>query len=166
MTDIAPRPERSPQIRPRLREVCRLIVEQGLTLGQAAESAGMAYESARVALHKPHVRQYLTGLKRERLGVETIRSFHRATELRDTAQSEKVQLDAAKLIMTAAGDLAPERDHGPRLVQAIQIIVPEGRSPDPLQVTDKGVIESPAFDPAAWRARAIVQQPVHAQADA
>lgn len=150
MTDVLPvKSGRSPQVRPRLREVCRLLVEEGRTLAQAAQTAGMTYESARVALHKPHVQAFLASLKRERLGFETIRSMHRVAELRDTAQSEKVSLDAAKLLMTAAGDLQPEeRDRSPASGVVVQIVVADYHQALPITVSDKGVIEAPPYQPS------------------
>lgn len=166
MSDVAPRKERKQQIRPALAEAIVQMVERGRTISEAAELAGLQEESLRKALAKPHVKAHVAGVARAWKAGETFQSWHTVSRLRKDAESEKVRLDAAKVFITAAGELEPERERAPALGVAIQIIVPEGRSPEALQVTDEGVIESPAFDPAAWRARANVHQPAHAQADA
>ena len=150
MTIPAGKKTRSPQVRPRLREALRSMVYDGHTITQAAQKAGMQYESLRIALQRPHVQAALTSLKRERLGLESLRSFHKVTELRDGAASEKVQLDASKVIMTAAGDLEPQRHQAPALPVAIQIITAPGFEPA-IAGSASGVIEAPAFDPAAFR---------------
>lgn len=160
MTVPAANPTRSPQVRPRLREALRSMVYEGHTITQAAENAGMTYESVRVALQRPHVQAALTSLKRERVGLESLRSFHKVTQLRDGAASEKVQLDASKVIMSAAGDLEPERNRAPPVAMAIQIITSPGFEPTVASNT-AGVIESPAFDPASFRLPA----PAEAQGD-
>jgi len=127
------------------------MVYDGLTIGEAAEKAGMSYESVRVALHRPHVQAAVASLKRERLGLESLKSFHKVTQLRDGAASEKVQLDASKVIMTAAGDLEPERNHAPTSALALQIIVsPQHALPAGI-ASAGGLIEAPPFDPATFR---------------
>jgi hypothetical protein len=112
----------------------------------------MAYEAVRVALHRPHVQAALASLKRERVGLESLRSFDKVTKLRDFAASEKVQLDASKVIMTAAGDLEPERNHGPSTALALQIIVSPQHAIPVNVTTAGGVIEAPPFDPATFAA--------------
>jgi hypothetical protein len=128
------------------------MVYEGHTITQAAEVAGMTYESVRVALQRPHVQAALTSLKRERLGLESLRSFHKVAELRDGAASEKVQLDASKVIMTAAGDLEPQRQHAPPVPLAIQIITSPHYAPLPELVSSSGVIEARPYDPTSFRA--------------
>lgn len=151
MSVPAAKQTRAPQVRPRLRVALNALVYEGLTIGQAAEKAGMAYEAVRVALHRPHVQAHLTGLKRERVGLESLRSFHTVTDLRDNSASDKVRLDASKVIMTAAGDLEPERNHGPSTALALQIIVSPQHALPANVTTAGGVIEAPPFDPDAFR---------------
>lgn len=143
---------RSPQIRPRLRVALDALVNEGLTIGEAAERSGMAYEAVRVAIHKPHVQAAIASLKRQRLGLESLRSFSQVVKLRDGAQSERVQLDACKVILSAAGDLEPERQHGPSGGAVIQIVINAAHQEAPLvRTSPSGVVESPPFDPAKWR---------------
>lgn len=138
------------------------MVYEGHTITQAAEKAGMTYESVRVALQRPHVQAALASLKRERVGLESLRSFHKVTELRDAAASEKVQLDAAKTIMTVNGDLEPHRQHAPAVPVAIQIITAPGFQ-NPVVGSESGLIELPAFDPATFRA--ALPAPAEVQGD-
>ena len=153
MSVPAVKPTRRPQVRPRLRVALQALVYDGQTIGEAAETAGMAYEAVRVALHRPHVQAALASLKRERVGLESLRSFHTVTDLRDNSASDKVRLDASKVIMTAAGDLEPERHQAPTTALALQIIVGPQHALPPSINTDNGLIEAPAFDPAAFQAR-------------
>ncbi len=153
MSAPAVKPTRRPQVRPRLRVALNALVYDGLTIGEAAQKAGMAYEAVRVALHRPHVQAALASVKRERLGLESLRSFHTVTDLRDNSASDKVRLDASKVIMTAAGDLEPEHNHAPTTALALQIIVsPQHALPVNFNAAG-GVIEAPAFDPETFRAR-------------
>ena len=110
----------------------------------------MAYESLRVALHKPHVQAFMTGLKRERLGLESLRSFQKVVDLRDNAVSEKVALDASKAILTAAGDLEPERHLSPSSGAVLQIIVNTGHAPG-APPPASGVWELPPYSPGGDR---------------
>ena len=144
MSDLTPAKPRKPQIRPALANAIDQMVRHGLTISQAAENAGMQYESLRVALQKPHVISYLTRAKRERLGLESLRSWHVVSELRDGSPSDKVRLDAAKTVIAAAGELAPEREPAGSGGMAIQIIT---HGATVIQASPHGVIEAPAFDP-------------------
>ncbi|HWW12417.1 MAG TPA: hypothetical protein VN018_07865 [Brevundimonas sp.] len=149
MTVPAVKPARSAQIRPRLRVALDALVGKGLTIGEAAQEAGLSYEGLRLALHKPHVQAFMTGLKRERLGLESLRSFQKVVDLRDNAVSEKVSLDASKAILTAAGDLEPERHSSPSSGAVLQIIVNTGHALTASPPAN-GVVELPAFNPATW----------------
>lgn len=125
------------------------MVEDGRTLSEAAQMAALQEESLRKALRKPHVAQFVTGLRREWLAGQTILSFHKVAELRDDAQSQKVQLDACKTILQSAGELQPtERDTGPRAGVLVQIVIPTREGPPP--VLTNGVWESPPFDPRTY----------------
>lgn len=163
MTVPAVKTARSPQVRPRLRTALQALVYEGRTIGEAAEIAGMTYESVRVALHRPHVQAALTALKRERVGLESLRSFHTVTQLRDFSGSDKVRLDASKVIMTAAGDLEPERHQAPASGIALQIIVnPQHALPEAPK--SAGVIEAAPFDPTTYRV--VTPEPVEVEHDA
>lgn len=86
------------RIRPQLKEAIRLMVEEGQTILQAAESIGYQANSLIVALKKPHVAAYKTGISRAFVDCEKERSFQKLVWLRDNASSERVSLDAAKTI--------------------------------------------------------------------
>lgn len=150
MTTAVARKERTKQIRAPLERAIRLMVEEGRTLVDAAEISALQEESLRKALRKPHVAVFVSSLRREWLSGQTLQSFHKISALRDGAQSEKVQLDACKTIITAAGELAPEANRAPVTPVAIQIIVAPQHQGGLIEVDDKGVIEAPAFDPSTF----------------
>lgn len=156
MSHLAPANTRKAQIRPRLSKAIEAMVNHGLTIHQAAENAGMTYESLRVALHKPHVQAHMSHVKRERLGLETLRSWHVVSELRDSSLSDKVRLDAAKTVITAAGELAAEREPAAPNAVAIQIITQGDATV--LQASAGNVIEAPPFDPKTFQPRPALTQ--------
>ncbi len=163
MTVPAQTTPRSPQIRPRLRVALDALVSQGLTIAEAAQVSEMTYESLRVALHRPHVQSEITRLKRERLGLESLRSFHKVVKLRDNAESDRVRLDACKVILTSAGDLEPERQSSPSSGAFLQIIVNAARAPAVAQPPANGVYELPPYTPGAGRA--LIEHPPLIAAD-
>ena len=154
MSDLAPAKPRKPQIRPALANAIDQMVRHGLTISQAAENAGLQYESLRVALQKPHVQEHLTRVKRERLGLETLRSWHVVSVLRDNSPSDKVRLDAAKTVISAAGELAPDREPAGSSGLSIQIIT---TGPTAIQASPHGVVEAPPFDPRTLSRPALTQ---------
>ncbi|RYG85102.1 MAG: hypothetical protein EON59_12930, partial [Alphaproteobacteria bacterium] len=109
MTRQAVKVERSKQIRPPLERAIRLMVEEGSTLSEAAQTAGLVEESLRKALVKPHVKAFRTGVTRAWLDNQASRGFVKAVALMDGAESQKLQLESAKLLIGAAGMLEPER---------------------------------------------------------
>lgn len=163
MTVPAAKTPRAPQVRPRLRVALQALVYEGRTIGEAAEISGMTYESVRVALQRPHVQAALTALKRERVGLESLRSFHTVTQLRDFSGSDKVRLDASKTIMTAAGDLEPERHQAPASGTVLQIVV-NTQHALPEAPSSAGVIEAAPFNPATYRV--VTPEPVEDADDA
>lgn len=154
MSDLTLVKPRKPQVRPALAKAIDQMVRHGLTISQAAENAGMQYESLRVALQKPHVQEHLAGVKRERLGLETLRSWHVVSELRDNSPSDKVRLDAAKTVIAAAGELAPDREPAGSGGMAIQIIT---HGATVIQASPHGVIEAAPFDPRTLSTPALTQ---------
>ena len=162
MTVPAAKTERSKQIRAPLERAIRLMVEDGRTLSEAAKMAELKDESLRKALAKPHVKSFVSGIRREWLSSETILSWHTVSELRKGAQSERTRLDAAKTVITAAGELASEANQPPAVAVAIQFVVPDGSS---MRVAnERGIVEAPAFDPTSYRRVPSVEAVEHANA--
>lgn len=160
MTVPAVKKTRKPQIRPLLAKALGHLVNDGMTIHQAAENAGMTYEAVRLALAKPHVRGELLSLKQARLELETLRSWDKVAKLRDGAESQKVQLEAAKVHLTASGDLSGERNHAPAMSVAIQFVVPE--APMMRVANERGIVEAPAFDPTSYRRLPSIEAVEHA----
>lgn len=86
------------RIRPALKEAIRLMVEEGCTLGDAAQKTSYQIHSLKCAFKKPHVAAYKTGVLRAFVEGEKDRSFQKMVYLRDHASSERVQADMAKTI--------------------------------------------------------------------
>lgn len=74
------------------------MVFEGKLRRQAAEAVGMSDESLRQMLLKPHVLAFLNQCMEVLRTSERPRSLLKVVELRDKAESERVQLDAAKYI--------------------------------------------------------------------
>ena len=162
MTVPAVKKTRKPQVRPLLAKALGHLVNDGMTIHQAAENAGMTYEAVRLALAKPHVRAELLSLKQARLELETLRSWDKVAKLRDGAESQKVQLEAAKVHLTASGDLTGERSHAPAVAVAIQFVVPDGSS---MRVAnERGIVEAEPFNPTAYRRVPSIEAVEHADA--
>lgn len=121
-----------------------LMVERGLKISDAAEEAGMQYESLRLALKRPHVREALADAKRAWLESETFVAWNTVASLQRNAASEDVKLKAARVFIGAAGELEPNQGRGSVAGGVfVQIITPAPSAP--LPVSDRGVFESPAF---------------------
>ena len=153
MSDTAPVKVRRKQIRAPLERAIRLMIEDGRTLSEACQVAGLQEESVQKALRKGHVKAFCSSLKREWMTGQTFRSWSTVEKLRDNSPSDKVRLESAALFIRAAGDLEPERHQAPTTALALQIIVAPQHALPPSINTDNGLIEAPAFDPAAFQAR-------------
>lgn len=163
MTVPAAPKTRKPQIRPLLAKALGHLVDDGMTIHQAAETVGMTYEAVRLAICKPHVKAELIRLKHARLELETLRSWDKIAKLRDGAESQKVQLEAAKVHLTASGDLSGDRNQGPAVAVAIKFVVPEAANLP--TANERGIIEARPFDPSNWSRPDSVSEAVeHADA--
>lgn len=162
MTVPAVKKERAKQIRPPLERAIRLMVESGRTLLDAAQMAELKEESLRKALAKPHVKAFVSSLRREWLAGETLQSWHTVSELRKQSQSDKVRLDAAKTVIGAAGELASEANHAPSVAVAIQFVVPDAAGA--VRANERGIVEAPAFDPTSYRRLPSIEAVEHADA--
>lgn len=151
MSVPAPVNVRRKQIRAPLERAIRLIIENGRTLPEACDTAGLQEESVQKALRKEHVKAFCASVKREWMTGQTFRSWSTVEQLRDGSASDKVRLESAALFIRAAGDLEPERNHGPSTALALQIIVSPQHALPVNVTTAGGVIEAPPFDPDAFR---------------
>lgn len=110
---------RKGQLRAPLRAAIALIVGEGLSISDAAKRVGYQPDSLSAALQKPHVRAYRADVKRTWLDGETSQAWARVISLAKTADSEKVQLEANKTVLSAAGELQPQeperRESGPTI---------------------------------------------------
>lgn len=74
------------------------MVSQGLTRPEAAEAAGMTDHGLYVALTKPHVLAFFNEQMEVLRTAARPRALRKIIDLADDAESERVQLDAAKYI--------------------------------------------------------------------
>lgn len=96
---------RKGRVSPALRSAIVLIVTEGLSIVDAAQRVGMKPHSLQVALKKGHVKACRADVKRAWLASQTDKAWKIVGELMDGAASEKVQLEAAKTVLQAAGEL-------------------------------------------------------------
>ncbi|WP_421730776.1 hypothetical protein [Brevundimonas sp.] len=125
----------------------QLIVQRGLTISEAAETAGMQGPSLQKAMKKPHVLARLSDLKRAWFTNQTGKAWLVVAKLAADAASPEVQLKAARTLLEKAGELGPHRrDDNPPAGQVIQILVTTGGTgaamPD-----GSGVFELPPYAP-------------------
>jgi hypothetical protein len=137
--------ERRGQVRPALRAAINLIVNDGLSLVDAAQRTGMKANSLSVALKKPHVKAWVEGVRRARMSSATFKAWHTVIDLMENAASEDVRHKAARSVLEHAGELGAglnEKDQAPR--QLIQIITDRVQiGQHPLSERLPGVTEAP-----------------------
>lgn len=83
----------------RLKRVLELIANKGLNQSQAAAVEGMDGSHVCRMLSRPEVRDYLTELQSKHLLVLRSKALVRTEALIDTARSERVQLEASRLVL-------------------------------------------------------------------
>ncbi|MBJ7484347.1 hypothetical protein [Brevundimonas sp.] len=113
-----------------------------MKIPEAAETAGMQYESLRLALKRPHVQEAFSDVRRAWLASETLVAWNQVAHLQRNAASEDIQLKAARTVIGAAGELEPADTRGPTSgAMMVQIIMAPGQA-TPLIANDRGVIEA------------------------
>lgn len=139
-------PVRKGRISPALRTAIVLIVHEGLTVADAAKRTGYQTESLAKALMKPHVKAYRSSVKRAWLASETEQAWLTASRLARSANSEDVQLKAARIFIDA--DEAARNAMPAEARQLVQIVTHNVNLGANLPVSQlSGVIESPAWSP-------------------
>ncbi len=134
--------DRRRTIRPRVREAVRLIVTEGRSISDAAESVGMHRESLSRALKRPDVVQLREDVRRTWLKSETAKAWNTVAYLAEHAASEDVRHKAARTILEAMGELRPKGDSSTNAQALVQIVLSGGATAtDPPRVTN-GVIEA------------------------
>lgn len=132
---------RKGQVRPPVREAIRLICHDALSISEAAQRVGMARESLSRALQRPHVRAAMADVKRARQESEVFRAWRTVGQLMDTAQSEKVRLEAAKTILQGAGELNPDGANAEARAGVLIQIIRSGSQGESLGVSSRnGVV--------------------------
>lgn len=137
---------RKGRISPALRTAIILVVEQGLTLKDAAARTGYKPESLAKALCKPHVRAFRADVKRAWWNSKTERAYVDLAELATSAASEDVRLKAIKEVIAIdreAQRALPEQAR--QLVQIVTQSVQIGAVPPTER--SAGVIEAAPFQP-------------------
>jgi len=135
------------RIRPALADAIRLIVTEGMSQADAAKSVGYQATSLQIALKKPHVKAYVTAVKRAWLDSRTSKAWVNIADLADNAGSEDVRLKANKVFLEASGELTPpDGDNGKTARTLINIVLQNTRENEqPINARLPGVIEAPAY---------------------
>lgn len=137
-------PVRKGRIAPALRTAITLIVHEGLTVADAAKRTGYKTESLSKALIKPHVKAFRASVKRAWLNSETEQAWLTASRLARSANSEDVQLKAARIFIDA--DEAARATMPAEARQLVQIITQNVNMTGHLPADQmSGVIESPPY---------------------
>ncbi len=138
---------RKGRVSPALRTAITLIVQEGLTIPEAAQRTGYRYESLLLALRKPHVRAVKDGVKRAWMESQVEKAWLTVADLAGNSLSDDVRLKAAKTFLDAAGELTPDGgDKAGTARQLIQIVTQSvnlGQHPPSERLP--GVIEAPAY---------------------
>ena len=129
------------RVSPALRSAIVLIVEEGLSVAVAAQRTGYKRDSLAVALMKPHVKAVQGDIKRAWLASKTAKAWVTIANLAERAASEKVQLEAAKTILSASGELTPEGESGHGAQTLIQFIRNEFSAAQPMSHRLPGVVQ-------------------------
>lgn len=150
--DALPEPikTRKPQIRPALRDALALIVTEGRSISEAAQTVGMARESLSRALKRPAVIAAKADVTCAWRASRTEKAVLTIADLAVNATSEDVRLKASRTWLELVGELGPiRRDTAPPAGQTIQILVNTGGTggtgaamPD-----GSGVFELPPYAP-------------------
>jgi hypothetical protein len=113
---------RKGRIAPALRTAIVLLVEEGVTIAEAAQRTGYKRKSLEVALRKGHVRAHRADVLAAWKANQTTKAWHTVAALAQGAQSEDVQLKACRTILEAAGELGrPDGEVGRVAQTLIQI---------------------------------------------
>lgn len=139
-------PVRKGRVSPALRTAIKLIVEEGLTVADAATRTGYKPASLAIALMKPHVKAFRADVKRAWLNSKTERAWLTVADLAEHGNSEDVRLKAAKVFIEA--DEAARAAMPEQARQLVQIVtqnvnlnaqLPHGQM--------RGVIEAKPYQP-------------------
>jgi len=136
---------RKGRISPALRTALQLIVSDGLTVKDAAMRTGYTPHSLTQALKKPHVKAEKERVRRAWMESQREKAWVTVAGLAAEAQSEDVQLKAARTILDHFGDLKPDVGGGStgqrQLIQIVTNTLNMGGHP--LSERLPGVVERP-----------------------
>lgn len=96
------------RVSPAMREVIRIMAEEGASLPIAANKAKMTRDAAVRAFNRPHVKALYNSMIKEIRENAAQQAYMRINHLSETAESENVRLDSSKWIAGVDG-LAPIR---------------------------------------------------------
>lgn len=134
---------RRKSVRPPVMAAIHLIVEEGISINDAAQRVGYNPISLGVALKKPHVLAAKAAVKRAWLASETDKAWLTVTSLAQSAGSEDVRLKASKVLLEASGELGSQDAERKGPASLVQINIAHqpaiGAQPSPHQLP--GVIE-------------------------
>lgn len=139
-------PVRKGRVSPALRTAVKLIVEEGLTVADAAARTGYKTPSLAIALMKPHVKAFRADVKRAWLASKTERAWLTVADLAERGNSEDVRLKAAKVFIEA--DAAARAAMPEQARQLVQIVTQNVNVHGQLTASQlPGVVEAEAYQP-------------------
>lgn len=132
---------RKGRVSPALRTAIVLLVEEGLTIPEAAQRIGYKGESLAKALAKPHVRALRADVKAAWMTNQTSRAWLTVAGLASGAQSEDVRLKACRTILEAAGELGRAEDDARgaartliNIIQSAEVTAPTESRPGVIEI--------------------------------
>jgi len=138
---------RKGRISPALRTALTLIVHEGLSKEDAGKRVGIRPNSISKALLKPHVKAALLDVKRAWMSSQTEKAYLVAANLATSANSEDVQLKAARIFIDMDQDARKAMPEQAR--QIVQIVTQNVNMTGHLTTNQmSGVIEAEAYQPA------------------
>jgi hypothetical protein len=139
-------PVRKGRVSPALRTAIKLIVEEGLTVADAAIRTGYKPPSLAIALMKPHVKAFRSSVKRAWLASKTERAWLTVADLAERGNSEDVRLKAAKVFIDA--DEAARATMPAEARQLVQVYINQLNQTGHLPARQmSGVIEAEPYQP-------------------
>ena len=149
-----------PRITPAIKTALISLVEEGLSIEEAAARSGLKPQTLQKSLRKPHVAAARSELRAAMRDNTRDKAFKRVAGLIDGARSEYVMLDASKHVLALAGEspatAAPVIDQRGGI--AFNLILPAGdlpaewlagqTAPPGLRITTRpAAIEGPRDEP-------------------
>lgn len=141
--DVAKKRSKPHRVTGSLKQACDLMIwggEDGVALAwdEAARRVGLRVRNMRLALEKPHVRQYLNQQRQVFCSQASAANISRAVKIRDDNSNKMASVAAMKFIE----EVASERPaNAPGRVSTPGIVIVVNTQRDARMIPDQGIIE-------------------------